>query len=127
MRKNHLLFGLFALLPFLAACHQDEEELFATAEITLSAGDTLTIERVQGTARLTNLNSKQTTSSSDFDGATLRLELLRSSYSADVEGLLRYRNRGGASFTKRIRAHSDYLALEKTGRNEAVLEIIFLE
>ena len=127
MRKNHLLFGLFALLPFLAACHQDEEELFATAEITLSAGDTLTIERVQGTARLTNLNSKQTTSSSDFDGATLRLELLRSSYSADVEGLLRYRNRGGASFTKRIRAHSDYLALEKAGRNEAVLEIIFLE
>ena len=127
MRKNHLLFGLFSLLPFLAACHQDEDELFATAEIVLSAGDTLTIERVQGTARLTNLNSKQTTSSSDFDGATLRLELLRSSYSADVEGLLRYRNRRGASFTKRIRAHSDYLAWEKTRRNETVLEIIFLE
>lgn len=127
MRKNHLLFGLFALLPFLAACHQDEDELFATAEITLSAGDTLTIERVQGTARLTNLNSKQTTSSSDFNGATLRLELLRSSYSADVDGLVRYRNARNQVFTKRMRAHSDYLALEKTGRNEVVLEIIFLE
>ena len=122
-----IVFYLFTLSLLLTACHQDEDELFATASITLSAGDTLSIERVQGTARLTNLNSKQTTSSSDFDGATLRLELLRSSYSADVEGLLRYRNSRGASFTKRIRAHSDYLALEKTGRNETVLEIIFLE
>lgn len=127
MRKNHLLFGLFALLPFLAACHQDEEELFATAEITLSAGDTLSIERVQGTARLTNLNSKQVTTSSDFNAATLSLPLLRSSYSADVEGLVRYRNALGQTMTKRMRAHSDYLALEKTGRNETVLEIIFLE
>ena len=124
MRK---IFLFFCLLPILTACHQDEDELFATAEITLSAGDTLTIERVQGTARLTNLNSKQTVSSSDFDGATLRMELLRSSYSADVEGLLRYRNRRGELFTKRIRAHSDYVALEKTGRNEVVLDVIFLE
>lgn len=121
------LFYYFTLLLFLTACHQDEDDLFATATLTLTAGDTLTIERVQGTARVTNLNSKQIVTSSDFDGATLRLDLLRSSYSADVEGLLRYHNRQGVTETKRMRAHSDYLSLDGKGHNEAVLNIIFLE
>ena len=116
-------------MPFLlfSACHQDEDDLFATADITLTAGDTLTIERVQGTARITNLNTKQVVTSSDFVAATLSVELIRSSYSADVEGLVRYRNARGETYTKRMRAHSDYVALEKKGRNEAVLNIIFLE
>ncbi len=121
------LFYYFTLLLFLTACHQDEDDLFATATLTLTAGDTLTIERVQGTARVTNLNSKQIVTSSDFDGATLRLDLLRSSYSADVEGLVRYHNRQGVTETKRMRAHSDYLSLDGKGHNEAVLNIIFLE
>ena len=122
-----IVFYLFTLSLLLTACHQDEDELFATASITLSAGDTLSIERVQGTARLTNLNSKQVTTSSDFSAATLSLPLLRSSYSADVEGLVRYRNALGQMMTKRMRAHSDYIALEKKDHNHATLNIIFLE
>lgn len=122
-----IVFYLFTLSLLLTACHQDEDELFATASITLSAGDTLSIERVQGTARLTNLNSKQVTTSSDFNAATLSLPLLRSSYSADVEGLVRYRNALGQTMTKRMRAHSDYIALEKNDHNHATLNIIFLE
>jgi len=122
-----IVFYLFTLSLLLTACHQDEDELFATASITLSAGDTLSIERVQGTARLTNLNSKQVTTSSDFSAATLSLPLLRSSYSADVEGLVRYRNALGQTMTKRMRAHSDYIALEKKDHNHATLNIIFLE
>lgn len=122
-----IVFYLFTLSLLLTACHQDEDELFATSSITLSAGDTLSIERVQGTARLTNLNSKQVTTSSDFNAATLSLPLLRSSYSADVEGLVRYRNALGQTMTKRMRAHSDYIALEKKDHNQATLSIIFLE
>ncbi len=122
-----IVFYLFTLSLLLTACHQDEDELFATASITLSAGDTLSIDRVQGTARLTNLNSKQVTTSSDFSAATLSLPLLRSSYSADVEGLVRYRNALGQTMTKRMRAHSDYIALEKKYHNHATLNIIFLE
>lgn len=122
-----IVFYLFTFSLLLTACHQDEDELFATASITLSAGDTLSIERVQGTARLTNLNSKQVTTSSDFNAATLSLPLLRSSYSADVEGLVRYRNALGQTMTKRMRVHSDYIALEKKDHNHATLNIIFLE
>lgn len=111
----------------LTACHQDEDDIFAQVAITLSAGDTVTIERIQGTARLTNLNTKQVTTTSDFDVATLHLTLLRSSYSADVEGLVRYRNAQGRAYTRSMRAHSDYMALEKKGGNEAILQIIFMD
>ncbi len=51
----------------LMSCHEDEDELFTWADVVLSAGDGLTVEQVQGTARLTNLNSKQVTTTSDFD------------------------------------------------------------
>lgn len=121
-----LLYIIIGVL-LLAGCHQDEDDIFATATITLTADDGMTIERVQGTARITNLNSKQVITTSDFDVATLNLQLLRSSYSVDVEGLVRYRNADGEVSTKSMRAHSDYLALDKKGHNEAMLTIIFLE
>lgn len=126
---KHLLPALLLLvITFVAtACHRDEDDIMATAAITLSAGDTLTIERIQGTARLTNLNTRQVTTTSDFDGATLRLQLLRSSYSADMEGLMRYHDSRGQVFTKHVRAHSDYMALDQKGYNATTLDIIFLE
>lgn len=124
-RFLYIVIGMTAAV--LASCHQDEDDIFAQAAITLSAGDTLTIERIQGTARLTNLNTKQVTTTSDFDVATLRLTLLRSSYSADVEGLVRYHDTQGREHTRSMRAHSDYMALEKKGGNEAVLQIIFMD
>ena len=42
----------------LTSCHQDEDDLFTTAAITLTAEQGTTIERVQGTVRLTNLNTR---------------------------------------------------------------------
>lgn len=62
----------------LMSCHKDEDDLFTQADIVLTAGDGQTVEQVQGTARITNLNSKQVTITSDFDVATIRLQLLRS-------------------------------------------------
>ena len=127
MIKKYFPLFLLSILPFLAACHKDEDNIFTTAVITLSTADSLTIERVQGTAHITDLNSKQVTTTSDFSGATLRLYLLRSSYSADIEGLVRYHDQQGQVYTKHMRAHSDYLALDLEDTNEATLNIIFLE
>ena len=127
MINKYFLFSLIALFPLLVSCHDDEDDIFATSVITLSADDALTIERVQGTARITNLNSKRVTTTSDFSGATLRLSLLRSSYSIDIEGLVRYHDQNGLVYTKHMRAHTDYAALAQKEYNEAVLNIIFLE
>jgi len=122
---KQLLYIVSVLL--LASCHQEENDILTMATVTLSAGDTLTVEQIQGTARITNLNSKQTTTTSDFDGAVLRVQLLRSSYSIDVEGLARCRNRHGEVSIRDMRAHSDYQSFVSKGNNEAVLDIIFLK
>lgn len=111
----------------LMSCHKDEDDIFTQADIVLTAGDGQTIEQVQGTARITNLNSKQVVTTSDFDVSTIRLQLIRSSYSVDVEGLVRYRDQDGRTYTKHMRAHSDYINLSATGYNQALLPIIFLE
>ncbi|MBQ7421442.1 MAG: hypothetical protein IJV27_04810 [Prevotella sp.] len=126
MRK--LLFLAFAVVGLMTvSCHQDEDELFTYADITLLGGDTITIERVQATARLTNLNTRQVVSTSDFDGATARVRLLRGAYSISVEGAVRYKDSQGATQTKRMRAYADYAGLEKEGLNQAELNLIFLE
>ena len=127
MIKKYIYFYLLTLVPLLEACHENEDDIFATAVITLSADNTLTIERVQGTARITNLNSKQVTTTSDFNGSTLSQSLLRSSYSIDMEGLVRYHDQQGMVYTKHMRAHTDYVALDQKDYNEATLDIIFLE
>ena len=127
MIKKYFFFYLFALLPLLVACHEDEDDIFATAVITLLTDEGLTIERVQGTARITNLNSKQVTTTSDFNGSALHLSLMRSSYSIDLEGLVRYHDQQGQVYTKHMRAHTDYVALNQKDYNETTLDIIFLE
>jgi len=40
---------------------------------------------------------------------------------------VRYSNARGEVYTRHMRAHSDYIALDKKGSNQAVLDIIFLE
>ena len=65
-RFIYILIGVMALM----SCHKDEDDLFTQADIVLTAGDGQTVEQVQGTARITNLNSKQVTITSDFDVAT---------------------------------------------------------
>lgn len=126
MKKILILTTLLATLA-LTACHQTEDDIFTTADITLSGGDTIQIERVQATARFTDLNAKRTTSSADFEDATLRVQLLRSSYSVTVEGIVRYRNRQGTTQTKRMRAYTDYVSFAAKGYNATTLNIIFME
>ena len=118
---------LLAVLMLAYACHQDEDDIFTVAEITVVGGDTISIDRIQATAQLTDMNAKRTTTSADFNGSVLRVQLLRSSYSISIEGLVRYTNRQGAVSTKRMRAYSDFVDFSAKGYNQATLNLIFLE
>ena len=122
-RLLYIIIGVMALV----SCHKDEDGLFTQADIVLSAGSGLTVEQVQGTARITNLNSKQVITTSDFDVSTIHVQLIRSSYSVDVEGLVRCVDQDGRTHVKHMRAHSDYIDLSATDYNVTVLPIIFLE
>ena len=119
---------LFLLLAglILCACHKDEDNLFADAVITLS-GENMTIQRVQGTVTLTNLNSRQVVTSAEFNSDKAYLQLLRGSYSVLIEGTVQYRDTAGQLLVKQFRASTDYAGFEKESGNELTLDIILME
>lgn len=68
-----------------------------------------TASQMQGTVKLTNLNNKQSYSSSTFDGTTVTFtKVLRGAYSIDVEGSLRYTDSNGTVRTGNFRAATSY-------------------
>ncbi len=109
----------------LTACHQAENDLFATARITFVAGESIDIGRIQGSVTFINLNSRQATTSSTFNGNSCQVTLLRGVYSIQAEGTLSYKQ-GKEEKVSQFRAHTGYVAFEKEGENSAELAIIFL-
>lgn len=95
-------------LPVITACHTDEDDYYTTMAVTVGAPEGGTILQMQGTVRLTNLNNKQTYSTSAFNVATANLEVLRGVYSVDIEGTVRYSDKTGTVRTANFRASSSY-------------------
>jgi hypothetical protein len=125
--KKILTLLVMTMTLALSACHQDNDDYMTLASIRLDGGDTLTIERVQAMAHVTNLNTRHVVSSADFTGAELQIELLRGSYQVNVEGIVSYTDQNGQHFLRSFRAVSDYVELVASGRSEATLNIIFLD
>ncbi len=123
--KKILMMCLAAGLLF-SACHQEEDDLFTTAVLTLNADDDITVERVQGTVTLTNLNTRQVVTAADFNGNTAQVRVLRGAYSVLVEGSIQYRDANGATAVRKFRCSADYTALEKENMNTVTLDIIWL-
>ena len=124
--KRILMICVALLGMVLTSCHQDEDDLFTTAAITLAAGEGTTVERVQGTVQLTNLNTRQVTTTAEFDGNIARVTLLRGAYSVLVEGSMQYKNANGETSVRQFRATSDYLEFASKSLNVATLNIVWM-
>lgn len=127
MRKELTIWLLLMSCILLGACHQDEDTLFTSASISLVTDKDIVIQRVQGTITLTNLNTKQVTTSAEFDGNVAHVQVLRGSYAVLVEGSLQYQNAQGVTSAKQFRASSDYIGLYEENDNIANLNIVWLE
>ena len=125
--KKILTILMLTMAIGLTACHQDNDDYMTMAAIGLDGGDTLTIEKVQAMAHLTNLNSQHVTSTADFTGAQVQIELLRGAYQVHVEGILVCYDAQGTRRVRSFRAVSDYVELTDAERSEATLNIIFLD
>lgn len=124
--KRILMICVALLGMVLTSCHQDEDELFTTAAITLAAEQGTTVERVQGTVQLTNLNTRQVTTTAEFDGNIARVTLLRGAYSVLVEGSMQYKDANGETSVRQFRATSDYLEFASKSLNVATLNIVWM-
>jgi len=112
-------------LPMLCACHDDHDDYYTTAIVTIDLPEGCTISQMQGTVTLTNLNNRQTYSSSTFNGTSATLEVMRGVYSADVEGSLRYADANGVMHTGNFRAATSHCELLQHP-SELHLDIILL-
>jgi len=151
MKRKISLFCLLTFLPlFLTACHQEEDDLFATAVITLETGEDISITDVQAQAQFTNVNTRQVTTTADCkirDGkCEVSVGLLRGAYEVLIEGVAecqgvqgvlspqgyesvsssRAQGVQGVREYRQFRAQSDYVELAGRGVNTAGLNIIFL-
>jgi hypothetical protein len=126
---RHLIATILFLLSvvILTSCHQEENDVFATALVTVSAGEETIISQVQAQARLTNVNTRQVSSSADFNGATLQVELLRGAYQINIEGVVTYQDAAGIVRMRQFRAQTDYVELQQKGVNATTLTVIFLD
>ena len=125
--KKILLLLTTSLTLALVACHQDNDDYMTQATIYLDGGDTLTINRVQAMAQITNLNTRHVVSTADFNGPQVQVELLRCVYQINVEGILSYTDKNGMQHMRSFRAITDYVELAGTGLCQAKLNIIFLD
>lgn len=124
--KRILMICVALLGMVLTSCHQDDDDLFTTAAITLAAEQGTTVERVQGTVQLTNLNTRQVTTTAEFDGNIARVTLLRGAYSVLVEGSMQYKDANGETSVRQFRATSDYLEFASKSLNVATLNIVWM-
>ncbi|BCS84722.1 MULTISPECIES: hypothetical protein [Prevotella] len=110
MRKKTL--GILILISFilniLSACHDDNEDYTTSANITVSVPDSIHIEKMQGTVTVVNLNNKQSYSSSEFNGTSTLIDVMRGSYSINVNGTVLYHDKQNIKHTKSFRAASSY-------------------
>ncbi len=125
--KKILIILILGVIMVLSSCHPDNDDYMTQAFINLDTSDTLTIERVQAMAQITNLNTRHIVTTSDFTEGTVQIELLRGAYQISIEGVMRYSDQQGEYHVRSFRAISDYVELTGLSRSYAELKIIFLD
>ena len=126
--KHHILFLLLIAFTMLfTACAPVEDDIFTTARITVSGGNDVTITNVQAQVKLTNVNSRQVTTSADFNGASTTVEVLRGAYQIDIEGVATCQSAENVIRMRQFRCQSDYVEFIGRDVNEVTLNIIFLD
>lgn len=122
-----MMAGMVLMLTtlLLSACHDEHDDYYTTAVVTIDLPEGCTIKQMQGTVTLTNLNNRQAFSTSTFSGTSVTLEVMRGVYSADVEGSLRYTDSDGVTHAGNFRAATSHCELLQHP-SELHLDIILL-
>lgn len=116
---------LVLLLLSLAACNNDEDEIFTSATINLESADSLKVQKIQGTIKAININTRQTITSSQFDNLSSSMVLQRGAYQITINGYLVYLNSKGIQYTHAFIAYTDYCEL-KDIKSETKLKIVLI-
>ena len=113
-----------------ASCHDDRDDYTTIASIDLILPDGGTIETMQYSLHMMNLNTRNTVTlaGSTHAGSIVVGDLLRGAYSISVEGVVRYSVAGAeGSRVAQFRALSDYVSIVELNKNVISLEMILMD
>lgn len=127
MKKKIQLFALMIGALLMMSCHQEQADYYTIARLTLNVPDSINVNQIQGTMTLQSLNTTLSQSTSNMQGYSLELNVLRGAYKVDVVGMIQFTNSNGEMFTRHYRAHSDYTPFADTTLSTAELPIILLD
>ncbi len=116
-----------ALAFAITACAPVEDDIFTIARISVTAGNNLDVTRVQAQVRLTNVNTRQTLASADFEGPNVTIEVLRGAYQIDIEGVATCQSNDGTASIHQFRCQCDYVEFIDKEQNDITLNMIFLD
>lgn len=125
--KQFFQFIIIVLTLAVTACAPVEDDIFTTARITVATSEELVITRVQAQVKLTNVNTRQVTTSANFEGPGVTVELLRGAYQIDIEGVATCQSPNGATVMRQFRCQSDYAECISKEQNNVTLNMIFLD
>lgn len=127
MKKKIQLYVLALGTILMMSCHQEQTDYYTIARLTLDVPDSINVNQIQGTMTLQSLNTTLSQSTSNIQGYSLELNVLRGAYKVDVVGMIQYTNSNGEMLTRHYRAHSDYTPFADTSLSTAELPIILLD
>ena len=111
----------------LTACHNSTDDYMTSVTIAINGGDTLRIDRVQATATIRNLNTKQVITSTNFNGNTLKQQLLRGAYQVSVDGSIQYTNQKQQTRIRSFRSQTDFIAFSDSDDYTLEMKPIFTD
>jgi hypothetical protein len=125
--KNIIFKIMLMMMPLLSltSCHEESDDYYATAVVNIMAAEDITIEKIQGTVKLTNLNNGEVYSTADFDNARVMINVLRGSYAVYAQGTVKYRDAEGNEMTANFRASADYAEV-MNHPSEVNLKMLFM-
>jgi len=130
MKTVYYMIMMCVVALVASGCHSDLEDYTTGGEIVLTLPQEGTIETLQYSVMMVNLNSRNVTTFSDItaSGHIIVDNIMRGAYSVSVEGIVRIKDATSQLSTHQFRAQSDYVSMAATdGGNTVTLEMILID
>ena len=127
MKQYILIIALALMACTFSSCHNDSDEYMTDITIVVNSKEATKIDRVQATATITNLNSKQVFNSTIFDGNTLTETVLRGAYKIALDGIIRYIDKNNEIRVRSFRSTTDFISVGESNNPPIEMQTIFTD
>ena len=112
---------------FFTSCHKDQDELFTTAEITIDAGDSVQVNKMEVAITLTNLNTNEVVNATEQQNTQLNIRCLQGIYKVFAQGTVTLTDQQGQQRIRRFRVYKDFLQITGLPTSKSSLSLFYID